>query len=270
MNERDIKQAFDNVNPSSEAENRMLANILAAADAARQNETEQPQESNVIDFPPPTVPSAANNLKDYPPPVASPQKRRSPWKIALPIAASVVLVLGVGFAVLNTASPLQIFDKVFTQSAPESTSGGAPESTPESAYSSAEEAEANNAAEQPLGDALPPSASPETQEPLANNDTAMKYLRAPELRFMPAASEYFTIELSDGRRSTLLGNANPWISLAEPNLVGKELYVAKAYNPDFTFSVPCFLYEYYSSDEQYYAVKYPGEYNYYLCIAPAS
>lgn len=81
MSDKRIKQAFEEMSPSTEAKDRMLANLLEHATIQEDQQKPEPQ--------------------------ASP-KKHSAWKIALPLAACLVLLTGVGALTYNTFLKTQL------------------------------------------------------------------------------------------------------------------------------------------------------------------
>ncbi len=106
MTDNEVKQAFDRMSPDPEAEERMLANILSAAESAA---------------PASFAPDAEyEGFKAAP---ASPARsRRRPARVILPLAACLVLLAGIGVF----AASLYSLDMRPTAATQENSSGEAP------------------------------------------------------------------------------------------------------------------------------------------------
>ena len=352
MRDEDIKGAFESLDPSAEAQARMLAGILAAADALREASGEPGVPANVpqaslaegaIPFTQgspsaplgPTSqgsPSAPQNLTSQASPLAPqgnlfgqgspvaplgptgqggsfapgtpitplPQKRVSPWKVVLPIAACLVLAVGIGVALFNampslnsSASPL--FSAAAPQDAAPAQEGASGSGTSDSAAST-EGSDAQGRGESPAGQtggsggsgsggtATPAegegdkaaTAAGESSSAASSDGTASEnstsaeqpitgfYPASVDLNWMSAASEYPNIEVTSLGTATLVNPVDPGSCLADASLVGQALYRARAYNADRSFSIECTVFEYASAGQTYLAVQYHGELSYYL------
>lgn len=90
MDDEKIKQAFEDMSPSPEATDRMLANILAKtekATVAQETDLESGQKRS--------------DQKQMP---LIQKKKRSPLAIVIPLAACLLLLSGIGFLSVNSSS----------------------------------------------------------------------------------------------------------------------------------------------------------------------
>ena len=233
MNERDIRHAFETMGPSEEAQGRMLANILGAADRMR--------EAAVQEAP---VQEAA--MQEAPSPIAfQPQKRHHPWRIALPIAACLVLAVGIGVMVYASGS--------LQSGSPSSSASMAQGSGPGSSGGSG-----SNGLGAQGSDSQKESSAPEGAPQGSVSD------QAPTTSF-----EYYIIEIPGLGTTSVINPDDPGQSLADAGRVGDEMCRAIAYNSDESRSVECTVFEYASTDLSCLAIQFPDDPNYYLVLDPA-
>lgn len=215
MTDERIKQAFEDMGPSTDAEARMLANILAASE----RET-----------------SAAPAASSSPEPKST--KKRSAWTIALPVAASVLLVAGIGIFAITSLSPPE--EQTSTRVLSESSSDDLSPQLDEEVIPDGSEAEA-------------PAPGSAIEENLSVEDSAAENT---------SAWRYPTVELDSIGRLYLVDSQTGG-RIADADKVGKKLGVGKALSEDGAYSLTCTVYEYSGTDMPSYAIQYEGENTFY-------
>ena len=225
MNENDIKQALDQIEPSDEALSRMLTNILSANE---QSARESSDSYNAT--------SEANNAPENTPASKISAKKGGRWRVALPVAASLILLLGVGIFVVN--------QELFTPGSMDANfSAMSSKSTAESSSESA-------LAEQDM----PPNADEES----AYSNSSENLIDSSHL-----AQTYPLIESPSLGRLSIIDNGESANSSADTNLVGAKIEEGIAKSPSGEAEISCTIYEYISPDVVYYAIQYDGDTNYY-------
>lgn len=243
MNDKDIKQAFENMGPRDEARRRMLDNLLTSV------------QENAIEAPSQTGPTAANSTpatgqetstvkpgelprpKANPGATSTPTKQRSRRLITLPIAASLILLLGIGALTIPSLI-----------SSPESIEFAASSTSQKSSDSTSEETAQDSSAEI-LNESTPLS----IEESSASGS----------LNALNLGSEYPIIKTSFGYLY-LVDNGQSAASLVDEAAIGQEIEVAIAYTEDEAESISCILYDCPTFDTLSFAVKYEGDDTYYL------
>lgn len=254
VNDSDIRNAFESIGPSPEAEKRMLENILEA-----NTEHISAQTADASDAPRPRLAAAANPRqpqrtaaesasKQPRAPITKPhahssapahskpvRKKRSPLAVALPIAACLIIVaIGVGVSTMAYITSLN------------SNLGG---SADMAALSKSESQESPPDA---AIEAIPYSESP-TEEP--NSPSIL-------------AALFPTIELADDSTLRVVFDDGSKPLVADIDLVGSERESATAHSDNAAdeSTVPCTVFEY--ADELHpYAIRYEGDPAYYLAAS---
>lgn len=132
-----MKKAFERMGPTPEAEDRMLAAILAANATAANRESARTRHGAT---------DASMRASDAPAPDRTPiAKKRSRLLIALPIAACLVIVVGIGVLAVGARTTVGSFDNA-ADTASELRSAS---SAPEASESDAIERSGSEAAEPP-------------------------------------------------------------------------------------------------------------------------
>lgn len=252
MNDSDIRNAFESIGPSPEAEKRMLEKILGAnterisaqtADAsdaprprlaATANPRQPERTAAESASQQPRVPITKSHAHSSAPAHSKPvRKKRSPLAVALPIAACLIIVaIGVGMAAFNTSMNKNLGGSADMAALSKSESQ---ESPPDAAI-----------------EAIPYSESP-TEEP---NSPSM------------LAALFPTIELADDSTLRVAFDDRSKPLVADIDLVGSERESATAHSDNAAdeSTVPCTVFEY--ADELHpYAIHYEGDPTYYLAAS---
>lgn len=192
-----LNDAFGRMDPSREAEERMLAAVIAA------------HNPRVV------------------------KRGRQPWKIALPIAACLVLFAGIGALAFNviTSSYQQMSNTLGNASSAESAGSADPGDTDASGEGQSDD-----------------TTDSDLSEPAATDDTDVRYS---------------IIELASGEqlRIVLTDTGDP--VLGDTDLVGEEIGQAVAFDETHTESVACEVFVY-GDGVHPYAVRYEGDEKIYL------
>ena len=229
MDDKSIKGAFEAMSPSEEAQDRMLANILAAADGMR-------EEAAPIPFPQ--------------------QRRRRPWKVALPIAACLVLAVGVGLMAYTSGF---LRDKASLSS--ESTAqGNASYGTEGGDTDSGTGGLNDNDNDTDASASKSPEAASEPEESMDDQRLVPA---------LPSSLEYFIIDIPSRGTTFIINPDDPKKSLADTSRVGNKICLATAYNSDKSRSIECTVFEYAATDLSCLAIQFPKDSNYYLVLDPA-
>ena len=220
----------------------MLAQILVEAEAMRAQHATQAQAKPAQ---PRIVPASAERLRRAP----------SPWKKALPIAACLVVLLGVGMLALGSLEKglnnLAVPQADMSQENNLAGSGLYDNGYPEEPY---DRIDGTGSSETVI---LPPT-GPIVDPPPSN--TVLP----------PPSYLYYPIVEIPGRGTTSVVNPdNPELARANENLIGAFITQATAYSPDRTTSVSCMVFAYASTDLSCLAILYSSEMVYYLVLDPA-
>lgn len=199
MNDSDIKGAFERMGPTPEAEDRMLANILATKSTVGQH--------------------------------AAAPKRNNLRALALPIAACLVALAGIGMLVVGQAYFTTLGNQL----------GDSGSSMQEKAVESY-------------------SASPEDAS--SSRDEA-----SPSIALAPngPAERFPAIELEDGTVLLIAKDGSSLPLIADEKLVGGEAQEATARSEDGAATEPCTVYAY-ANDKTPFAVRYPDDPACYLAV----
>lgn len=208
MNDSDIKGAFERMGPTPEAEDRMLANILATKSTVGQHAA---------------APKKARH--------AAAPKRNNLRALALPIAACLVVLAGIGMLVVGQAYFATLGNQL----------GDSGSSMQEKAVESY-------------------SASPEDAS--SSRDEA-----SPSIALAPngPAERFPAIELEDGTVLLIAKDGSSLPLIADEKLVGGEAQEATARSEDGATTEPCTVYAY-ANDKTPFAVRYPDDPTCYLAV----
>lgn len=240
MFDQQIHDAYEQVSLSDEAQERMLAQLLAAQQRSEQPEGADHEARAVAAAT--TQPRSAE--ADVVPFAAHKRKRRS-W---LPIAASIVVALVVvGSAATIALGPSGAENSNTTLAVSEKVA----ESVGSVDAAGAEQEDAVSEESAPL-DAGSEAA---TEETLAAESDYAETLQAVDL--------YPSITLEDGTRFTALVEGM-YTTQIEPDVVGEQVGVGAATPFDAPDSIGCTVYRL-TDDPEGFAVRYDGEDTYWYC-----
>ena len=218
MNDKDIKQAFEDIEPSNEVLERMLSKILET----------------------PRQPADDNNQEK---PLIQTRRKRSIWHVVVPVAASLVLLAGIGVLTLQQTTNLDT-NASFSDAAP-----------------LAEQSDELMARNETLRDESPlepysSSANPEATDTDATAESSLMNEENTATRFPtlsgPSLGRLYIID--EGR------SAQSFVDSAE---VGEKIEEGIARNAITGDEMRCIIYSYQSNEVIYYAIQFAGEDVYY-------
>lgn len=226
---KNIKQAYDEMNPSPDAEDRMLESILAAYD----------EKASLAEDADPKI----HAFEDLP----SKRKKTSKRSLPLALAACLLILAGVGIYAGVSASNTRELSSGMVES----------KSSGENIGSSAEES-----------GSIPLEIQEEiNNNPSESYDEAPAYdMEAPSssIESMSSGSEYPLIDTKDIGQLRIQENSRKMRSSQLEGIIGPEISQATARTLDGTNSIACTVFEYLSSNDDLYLVQYEGENGYYF------
>lgn len=239
-----IAGAFARMGPSEEAEDRMLATLLATCNerSERAGELARVANDNTPRKPVSTIDSKGR------------RRKRRIWKVLLPAAACLVLLVGVGaFAYYGSLSNSLSSS---TGGSMQNLSSAGTTSSSESAKDLSASSEPSDEAPQAIQDVLSENAGSSAGGDAGSN--ASSDANAGADANADADARYPFVQLASGRalRIAIDGAGIPLI--ADPSLVGAELEQATASNGTPGDAVACTVFAS-ASTEHPYAVRYAGE-----------
>lgn len=233
MKDTDIKQAFDTIEPTEDALSRMLENIM---DTHEQKESDHKDEGNTSTTPTPSIHAIPRPIKKIP-----------VWKATLPIAASLIILAGIGAFTLSQQTPLE---SAVTES--------------ESAISTKSLSDAPLSDEAPEDSAaglVQESSDIDTIESLSTHNKSSADSSLPQ--------NYPLIESPTLGRMYIVDNGESEASLADETQIGDRIEDATAKDITGENTITCTIYEYPSSEIGHYALRYEGEETYYIAATLA-